>query len=92
MDKETWGQIVFGICVALGPVAMGMRAPQVKYRRESWEQGWGRLSPCLDSTGSPLLPCGRQRKRTGGLHNQRKTSQGTGVASHTDLGLTHPLC
>lgn len=25
MDKETQGQIVFGICVALGRVAMGMR-------------------------------------------------------------------
>lgn len=25
MDKETWGQIVSGICVALRPVAMGMR-------------------------------------------------------------------
>lgn len=36
MDKETWGQIVFEICVAPRPVAMGMRKPQVKYGRESW--------------------------------------------------------
>lgn len=28
MDKETWGQIVFGVCGALGPVAMGMKKLQ----------------------------------------------------------------
>lgn len=25
MDKETWGQIVFKICGARGPVAMGIK-------------------------------------------------------------------
>lgn len=63
MDKETQGQIVFGICVALGPVAMGMRKRhRLSTEGRAGSKGGAGGAPARGITCSPLLPCGKQHK------------------------------